>query len=105
MMLAQSTLSTITDHISKALQDNEISDEEFTLILSEIDKNNLLKEGIRNKTKSKLDEATKESLIKQGKEKATEEFSTMFGARGKKSVLRLIIILFLRLNFKYHCKA
>jgi hypothetical protein len=39
-MLAQSKLSTISDHISKALRDNKISDEEFTLVLSEIDKYN-----------------------------------------------------------------
>jgi hypothetical protein len=82
MMLAQSKLSTISDHISKALKDNEISNEEFTLILSEIDKYNQLKEDIRSKTKSKLDEETKESLIKQGKEKAIEEFSNMFGVVG-----------------------
>jgi D-alanyl-lipoteichoic acid acyltransferase DltB (MBOAT superfamily) len=82
-MLAQSKLSTVSDHISKALKDNEISDEEFTLILSKINIYNQLKVDIRNKTKSKLDEATKESLIKQGKEKASEEFSTTFGAHSK----------------------
>jgi hypothetical protein len=46
MMLAQSKLSTISDHISKVLKDNEISDGEFTLILSEVDKYNQLKEDI-----------------------------------------------------------
>jgi hypothetical protein len=73
----------ISDHISKALKDNEISDEEFTLIISEIDKYNQMMEDIRNKIKSKLDEETKESLIKQGKEKAIEEFSIMFNTHGK----------------------
>jgi hypothetical protein len=63
MMLAQSKFSTISDHISKALKHNEICDEELTLILSEIDKYNQLKEEIHIKTKSKLDEEAKESLI------------------------------------------
>jgi hypothetical protein len=40
MTLAQSKLSTISDHISKVLKDNEISNDEFPLILSEIDKYN-----------------------------------------------------------------
>lgn len=81
MMLAQAKLNTISDHISKALKDNEISDEEFRLILSEIDKYNQMKEDIRTKTKTKLDDETKQSLINQGKEKAIEEFSNMFGGR------------------------
>ena len=33
-MLAESKLNTINDHVSKALSDNFIRDEEFTLILS-----------------------------------------------------------------------
>jgi hypothetical protein len=64
------------------LKDNEISHEEFTLILFEIDKYNQLKEDIRSKTKTKLDEETKESLIKLGKEKAIEEYSNMFRVAG-----------------------
>jgi hypothetical protein len=82
MILAQSKLSTISDHISKTLKNNEISDEEFTLILSEIDKYNQMNEDISSKTKSKLDEDATESLIEQGKEKAIEEFSNMFGPVG-----------------------
>jgi hypothetical protein len=99
MMLAQSKLSTISDHISKALKDNEICDEEFTLILSEIDKYNQLKEDFRSKTKTKLGEETKESLIKQGKEKAIEEFSTMLAPMAKLVMklfkIRIIIFIFM----------
>ena len=83
MMLAQSKLNTISDHISKALQDNSISDEEFHLIVSELDKYNKMKEDIRSKVKTKIDDETKQSLIKQGKEKAIEEFSNMFGGGGR----------------------
>ena len=34
-MLAGAKLNTINDHISKALKDEKISDEEYSLILSE----------------------------------------------------------------------
>ena len=78
MMLAQSKLNTISDHVSKALQDNIVSDEEFTMILSELDKYHQMKEEIRSKTKTKIDDETKQSLIKQGKDKAIEEFQSMF---------------------------
>ena len=40
-----------------------------------------MKEDIRSKVKTKIDDETKQSLIKQGKEKAIEEFSNMFGTR------------------------
>ena len=83
MMLAQAKLNTISDHISKALQDNSISDDEFHLIVSELDKYNKMKEDIRSKVKSKIDDETKQSLIKQGKEKAIEEFQSMFGGGGR----------------------
>ena len=37
-VLADSKLNTISDHVSAALADDKISDEEFRLILSEVDK-------------------------------------------------------------------
>jgi hypothetical protein len=61
----------------KALKDNHVSDEEFTLILSELTKFNQMKDEI--KTKTKIDDETKQSLIKQGKEQAVEQFKNMFG--------------------------
>jgi hypothetical protein len=79
MMLAESKINMIADHVSKALEDNHVSDEEFALILSELTKFNQMKDEIRTKTKTKIDDETKQSLIKQGKEQAVEQFKNMFG--------------------------
>ena len=46
-VLAQSKLNTIADRISTALTDDKISEEEFRLILSEVDKYNHTKAEIR----------------------------------------------------------
>jgi len=51
-VLAESTLSTISGYISKALNDEKISDEEYLLILSEHDKFREVKENIRAKVKT-----------------------------------------------------
>jgi hypothetical protein len=76
-ILAESKLNTISDHISKALKDNHISDDEFKLILDELDKFNTMKDEIRTKVKVKLDEETKKSLINQGKEDAMKQVQSM----------------------------
>jgi hypothetical protein len=77
IMLAEAKTNTISDHISKALKDNHVSDDEFTLILSELHKFSQMKDEIRTKTKTKIDDETKRSLIKQGKEQAVEQFKNM----------------------------
>ena len=59
---------------------DNISDDEFTLILSELDKFCNMRDEIRSKTTSKIDKETKESLILEGKNKAIEEFQNMFVA-------------------------
>ena len=46
-VLAESKLNTIADRISTALTDDKISEEEFRLILSEIDKYDQMKAEIR----------------------------------------------------------
>ena len=51
-VLAESKLNTISDHISKAMQDDSISAEEFSLILSEEKKYDQEKERIRQKTRA-----------------------------------------------------
>jgi hypothetical protein len=79
MMLAELKINTISDHISKALKDNHVSNDEFSLIMSELTKFNQMKNEIRTKTKTKLDDETKQSLNKQGKEQAVEQFKNMFG--------------------------
>jgi hypothetical protein len=77
MMLAQAKINTISDHISRALRDNHVSDDDISLIMSELTKFNQMKDEIR--TKTKIDDETRQSLIKQGMEQAVEQFKNMFG--------------------------
>ena len=77
--LADAKLNTISDHISKALVDDRISDEEYSLILSELDKFNQMREEIRSKIRVGIDEETKQSLIAKGREDAISSFQNMFG--------------------------
>ena len=72
--LAMAKLDTIASHISKALMDNYISDEEFKLIMSEMDKYKAMKEEIRSNTKKKLKTEEEESLIERGRQEARESF-------------------------------
>ena len=54
--------------------DDYISDEEFKLIMSEMDKYKAMKEEIRNNTKKKLKMEEEESLIEKGRQEARESF-------------------------------
>src|SRR5688572_18810108 len=54
--LAEVKLNTISDYVSKALEDDHISDEEYSLILNELVKFNEMKEEIRSKIKVSKDE-------------------------------------------------
>ena len=72
--LASAKLDTITSHVSKALADDFISDEEFKLIMEEQEKYKTMKEEIRSNTKKKLKEEEKESLIERGRQEARESF-------------------------------
>ena len=54
-MLAVSTINTISSLISKALSDNSISDEEYSLILLEFQTFTQMKEDIRIKSKTSLE--------------------------------------------------
>ena len=72
--LAVAKLDTIASHVSKALTDDFISDEEFKLIMEEMNKYKVLKEDIRNKTKKKLKTEEEESLIERGRQEAMESF-------------------------------
>jgi hypothetical protein len=80
--LTEAKLNTISDHISKALKDDMISDEEYSLILDELEKFYSMKEEIRSKIKTGIAEQTKQSLINQGREEAIKKFQEMFGTRG-----------------------
>ena len=72
--LATAKLDTIASHISKALTDDFISNEEFNLIMEEMNKYKALKEEIRNNTKKKLKMEEEESLIERGRQEARESF-------------------------------
>ena len=72
--LATAKLDTIVSHVSKAMMDDFISDEEFKLIMEEMEKYKALKEEIRNNTKKKLKTEEEESLIERGRQEARESF-------------------------------
>ena len=72
--LAAAKLDTIISHVSKAMMDNFINDEEFKLIIEEMDKYKAMKEEVRNKTKKKLKTEEEESLIERGRQEARESF-------------------------------
>ena len=78
-MLASAKLDTIASHISKALMDDHISDEEFKLLMEELNKYKAMKEEIRNNTKKKLKEEEKESLIEIRRQEARESFLKLVG--------------------------
>ena len=72
--LAAGNLNLIASHISKALTDDFISNEEFNLILEVMNKYKAMKEEIRNNTKKKLKKEEEESLIEKGRQEARESF-------------------------------
>ena len=72
--IASAKLDTITSHVSKALCDNKVSDEEFKLILEELEKYKVMKEEVRSKTKKKIATETEETLIDRGRQEACESF-------------------------------
>ena len=72
--IASTKLNTIASHISKALSDNKLTDEEFQLILEELEKYKVRKEEVRSKTKTKVATETKESPIERGRQEARESF-------------------------------
>ncbi|KAH3690891.1 hypothetical protein DPMN_193077 [Dreissena polymorpha] len=82
--LADAKLNTISDLISKALADDQISDEEYSLILSELDKFNQTKEEIRSKIRVGIDDATKQSLIAKAREDAILSFQNMISKSREK---------------------
>ena len=73
-VLANAKLDTIASHISKAMMDNYVSDDEFKLIMEELNKYKTIKEEIRSNTKKKLKTDEEESLIERGRQEARESF-------------------------------
>ena len=72
--IASAKLDTIASHISKALNDNKVTDEEFQLILEELEKYKVMKEEVRSKTKRKIATEMEESLIERGRQEVRESF-------------------------------
>lgn len=77
-VLARAKLNTISSYISKALNDNKISDEEFQLILSELNKYREMKEEIKRVSRKRIDYDAQQNLIEQGRQEARESFRKMF---------------------------
>ena len=71
--IASAKLDTIASHVSKALSDN-VTDEEFRLILEELEKYIVKKEEVRSKTKKKIATETEETLIERGRQETCESF-------------------------------
>ena len=85
--LAAAKLDTIASHISKALMDDFISNEEFNLILEEMNKYKTLKEEVRNNTKKKLKTEEEESLIEKGRQEARKSFRRLVEKNNKYETL------------------
>ena len=76
-LLAQSKLDSIANIISQAMQDGDISLTEFHKVLQEVEKYRKLKADIRNQTKTKVKEITKEQreeILEQGRKEGKEDF-------------------------------
>ena len=75
-VLADAKLNTISSHISKALQDNNISDDEFNLVVNEMDKYNTLKQEIRAHAVKKNQPVDQEKLLQEAKEQIIKNLKT-----------------------------
>jgi hypothetical protein len=73
-VLASAKLNSVHSHTSKALEDCSISDNEYKLVLEEVEKYRTMKEELHRKhapaTGGFIDEATKNAFIKRGREQA-----------------------------------
>lgn len=70
--IADSKLNSIKDLISKALTDGHISENEFKLVLDELDNYNKLKENL-NLKQPELSETERKKLIEEGKAQAKKQ--------------------------------
>ena len=77
MLLAQSKLDGIVDIISQAMQDGDISPTEFHKVLQEVEKYRKFKADIRNRTKARIKQITKEQeeeILEQERKEGKETF-------------------------------
>ena len=82
-------LDTIASHISKSLMDDFVSNEEFNIILEEVNKYKVLKEEIRNNNKKKLKKEEEESLIEKGRQEATNSFRKLVETNNKYETFKI----------------
>ena len=76
-LLVQRKLDCITNIISQAVQDGDISLTEFHKVLQEVEKYRKLNADIRNQVKAKVKEITKEQreeILEQGRKESKEDF-------------------------------
>ena len=83
--IGSAKLDTIASHVSKALSDYKMTDEEFRLILEELEKYKVMKEEVRSKTKKKIATETEETLIERGRQEARESFRKLVEKNNKGS--------------------
>ena len=78
--MAETKLNTIKDLISKALQDGQISEIEFKMVLNEMEKYSKLKQEIKESKNSEISEAEKKQVnrtrAKGSNERSTKKFKT-----------------------------
>ena len=68
--IAESKLNSIKDIVSKALQDGEISEGEFKMVLNEMEKYSELKQEIKTTKNKEITDEEKKKLIEQGRMEA-----------------------------------
>ena len=68
--IAESKLNSIKDIVSKALQDGEISEGEFKMVLNEMEKYSELKQEIKTTKNIEITNEEKKKLIEQGRMEA-----------------------------------
>ena len=76
-LLDQAKLDTISDIISQAMQDGDISPTEFHKVLQEVEKYCKLKADIRNQARTKVKQIMKkqrEEILEQGRKEGKEDF-------------------------------
>ena len=82
MILAGSKLNSISAHISRALTDGQISDEEFRIVVDEVHKYTQMKAEIRDRAKKAHAAVTldEEALIQRGRDEARASFMKKLAA-------------------------
>ena len=81
--LAESKLDSISNLVSKAIEDAHVSHEEYHFILKEVEHYRIMKEQIRSKTKKVVDTITadqREAILAQGREEGKKAFLAKIAA-------------------------